>query len=396
MNQLSTYLQNTYTSNYITGTADCNLLVWGSKGEMEHTVKLCSLNIGFEYDPFSVDKDQAENYIGSLKERSKVYNKLFEYGSKFSDIIGIPFIIIVYPCLRKEFNNNWELSRQNYPEGDVMFYCKNITDGDQFVCSGKELRSKINYYLQIEALDEGTIKDKNKRISDYFHMWSRDFLSKSISKFDVDGFIINDEIGKAALIEFKRSNTPPIPFWYPEYDRPDYKLQLLFAQKIGADFWLLHHEDTECDPETNISFFKIESVTNEEYSYVKSSFRAMKLPLQGNNSLDTMISRFIQSGDIGSYNDGRDNLYCPLCGSLILSGMYGKYCPQKCGMVFGKYLGQELDDSQILDLITGNSIAAVKASGDEITIYPHLTSNQHEGKTYYFWSGSKYCHNCLQ
>ncbi len=383
MDQLNNYLLHTYNNNYITGIQDCNLLVWGAAGAAEHTPKFCSLIVGFEYDPHAITQTQAENFILSLKSRTIVYDKLYAYGLKFAESIGIPFVIIVYPCLRNEYENNWEESKQRYPEANVMFYYKNITAGRSSVFRGAELRSQIYGDLQVSYRDEGTTKDKNQRIADYFHLWSRDYLSKSLTKFDLDGFIFGNE--KSALIEFKRSNIPHIPLWYPIYDRPDYKLQLLFARSIGADFWLLHHEDEECRPDTNISFFKIENVTDEDQYFLKNSFRAMSLALQGDNSLDAIIRNFIQHGETGRRNDWNNSVYCPLCGAEIRNGMYGKYCPGKCGMKFNKFYGTDLSDRNILDLINGNPIAFTDSSGNEVMIYPNLRRHTYQGRTYYNW-----------
>ena len=294
MDELSDYLKMNYSKSYITGMEDCNLLLWGV--QKENIPKLCTLTIGIEYDPYNLTAETIKKILNNKYKTDAAFNRLVDFGSHFSKSSNIALVIIVYPSLRKKYNTRWEETRTIYNEEKVLFYFTSLSDAKEgSVISGKELRSRIYKYLGKEFSDCGTSKEKNKKLADYFHMWSRDFLSKNLIKFDIDGFIISDDKEKGVLIEIKRSNKPPIPDWKPySADKPDYELQYSFAKQIDAAFWLLHHEPGQCSDNTIISFFDIIGVdTSKSKNFLICSREHLQLPLKGNNSLDKIINAFI-------------------------------------------------------------------------------------------------------
>lgn len=42
---------------------------------------------------------------------------------------------------------------------------------------------------------------------------------------------------------------------------------------------------------------------------------------------------------------------CPKCGADVLSGKFGAYCKDKCGMNLSKALGVALSDKQVTDML---------------------------------------------
>ena len=47
---------------------------------------------------------------------------------------------------------------------------------------------------------------------------------------------------------------------------------------------------------------------------------------------------------------------CPKCGGDVLTGKYGAYCTEKCGMSLGYAMGRKLDEEQIKKLLAGEKI----------------------------------------
>lgn len=387
MDELSKYLLANYPDNYITGGDDCNLLIWGTEGAVRHTPKLCSLMIGLEYDPYRLPEAQIRDILNTDIQNDFTCQKLLWYGSEFAKKMQLPFLVIVYPSMRSEFEDNWEASTSKYDPGKVNFYCAQAKDSFQGrTVNGVALRSLIYDYLGVRYSDFGTGKEKNKRLADYFHMWSRDNLTRHIVKFDLDGFIFNNESGKSALVEFKRSSQVPwIPDWYPIYDKPDYILQYTFARMIGADFWLLHHERRVPLEEGYVSFFDIKDIDESKPEYfLRFRRRAMKLPLQGERSLDSIIQRFITSPG----TDVRDSFCCPLCGEPIRNGQYGYYCPGKssgsCDMNVGKHYDYVLEKNQLRSLLAGIPVSYHFKDRD-VSLSPKVERNEYQGRISYRW-----------
>ena len=47
---------------------------------------------------------------------------------------------------------------------------------------------------------------------------------------------------------------------------------------------------------------------------------------------------------------------CPNCGGEAVSGKYGAYCLNKCGMILGRVFGAALTDAQVGELLAGKKI----------------------------------------
>ena len=144
--------------------------------------------------------------------------------------------------------------------------------------------------------DAGTTKQEKSALSDSFHYWSRMSLSKSITKLDVDGIIVNDSGDKGILIEIKRSSRPPIPQWTPYLsDRSNYALEAKYSRAVEAYFWLLHHESRQCHDKEVISFYDISGVDEEkEEDFLLTRDTVLEYSLTGADSLDVRIEQFIR------------------------------------------------------------------------------------------------------
>lgn len=387
MNELAKYMLENYPNNFITGGDDCNLLIWGTEGAVRHTPRLCSLLIGLEYDPYNLPEARIRDALGTSFRSDLTCQKLLWYGSKFVEKMNLPFAVIVYPSMREEFEGRWEESGSRYDPERVQFFCAH--SGDSFqggTVSGAGLRSLIYGFLNVSYSDTGTGKEKNKTLADYFHMWSRECLTRHIVKFDLDGFIFNEDSGKSALVEFKRSSQYPwIPEWYPQYDKPDYILQHTFAKMIGADFWLLHHETRAPLSEGYVSFFDISDIDESEPEFfLRFRRRAMKLPLQGEGSLDSVIKRFISTPGTAA----PDGLICPLCGGTIKFGKFGYYCPGKsrgsCEMKVGKHYAYKLDEPQLRSLLAGIPVS-YRYNDRDTLLSPRMERREYEGETFCCW-----------
>ncbi|MDD6826108.1 MAG: DNA topoisomerase 3 [Oscillospiraceae bacterium] len=58
---------------------------------------------------------------------------------------------------------------------------------------------------------------------------------------------------------------------------------------------------------------------------------------------------------------------CPVCGNEITSGKYGFYCKGKCGMQIGKVYGKVLSETNIKNLLSGNTVT-LNSNGKKTTI----------------------------
>ena len=47
---------------------------------------------------------------------------------------------------------------------------------------------------------------------------------------------------------------------------------------------------------------------------------------------------------------------CPNCGGDVVSGTYGAYCSEKCGMSLSKLMGKKLSDNQVTSLLKGKKV----------------------------------------
>lgn len=299
MDELDEYLKNNYPNNYISGEQDCNLLLWGKNRTVP---KMFSLNIGAEYDPLEgfVGNTIADILNQKYQENSS-FKRLMKYGEVISAKSHIPFVIIVYPSLRKTYDGKWANTEHIYDRKQVVFYWFNIAQKENGkishkVLNGEQLKNNIYSILEVCFSDEGTGKDENSHLSDYFHFWSRQTLSKNITKLDIDGIIINNSGNKGVLIEIKRSSKPPIPAWKPKYDKANYILEFNYAKRIRSYFWLLHHESRPCKDDEIISFYNIVDIDeSQSEDFIISKETNLEMSVSGENSLKEKINNFLNN-----------------------------------------------------------------------------------------------------
>ncbi|MCI9342168.1 MAG: hypothetical protein HFI01_04175 [Lachnospiraceae bacterium] len=298
MDELAQYLSRKYPQNFICGYQDYNMLLWGMNKDDRVETRCFTLNIGLEYNPRKLNKNDVINILNKKYRDDPLFKQIFIYAKKMARNSDVPFIAIVYPSLRKKYNDNWEASILEYDPDRVEFYCKNIAEDESHVLSGLEMKNYLYRIIECDFEDEGTSKPKNKKLADYFQFWSRAKLSSKITKLDIDGFFV-DKLGNGILIEIKRSSKPKIPFWRPYInDKSDYMLQNDFAKRTGAYFWTLHHEGNgECTGDTLISFFSIIGVGTDSKSekFLICDDEAVPIPLEGINSFNTRINKVLDA-----------------------------------------------------------------------------------------------------
>lgn len=296
MDELVQYLRVKYPENFICGYQDCNMLLWGTKNNDSIETKCFTLNIGLEYNPLRLNKDNVLDILNKKYVCEPSFNQLYTYAKRMASNSDVPFIVIVYPSLREKYDNNWEKSIVEYDQDRVEFYCKNVVEDKSHILSGTELKHYLYSILSCDFKDEGTSKPKNKKLADYFQFWSRSKLSSKITKLDIDGLFI-DKSGKSILIEIKRSCKPRIPKWSPYIDdKSDYILQDNFAKRIGAYFWTLHHEGNgNCTDDTQISFFSVIGIDNNSNNqqFLICDDKSVPIPLEGTNGLNTKINKIL-------------------------------------------------------------------------------------------------------
>jgi len=300
MDELDVYLKSNYPENYISGEPDCNLLLWGKNGTEP---KMFSLNIGVEYSPIEGIKDRTiADVLNDKYRRNSSFKRLMKYGEKIAQMSGLPFVILCYPSLRSDFDKMWADTEAIYPREGVIFYWLDLSKKENGkityeTINGDNLKKRIYSNLGVSFIDEGTGKDENSHLSDYFHFWSRQTLSRNITKLDIDGIIINNAGNRGILVEIKRSSKPPIPKWKPKYDKANYILESNYAQRILSYFWLLHHESRECDDEEIVSFYNIIGTDEKQtVDFIISNEIVLEMKVSGENSLREKIDNFIYGG----------------------------------------------------------------------------------------------------
>lgn len=296
MDELAQYLSIKYPENFICGYQDCNMLLWGGKKDNIIETKCFTLNIGLEYNPLNLNKDTVIDILNQNYIKEQAFKRLFSYAKRMADKSDVPFIVIVYPSLREKYNNNWENSVLEYDQNRVEFYCKNMMEDNSHILSGVEMKNYLYGILSCDFKDEGTNKQKNKKLADYFQFWSRSKLSSKITKLDIDGFFV-DKFGESILIEIKRSRKPRIPYWRPYInDKSDYILQNDFAKRIGSYFWTLHHEGNgKCTDDTLLSFFSVTGVdiSSDSKEFLICDDKSVPIPLEGINSFSKKVNKIL-------------------------------------------------------------------------------------------------------
>ena len=294
MDELNEYLRSKYPVNYWTGEKDCNLLIWGANREPS----MCTINIGIEYNPYDEEANKKE-IIDILTHKYKTdyaFTRLIRYGKYISDKSAVPFGLIIYPSLRQKYQDRWEESEKEYDREKVRFYWSDLANSTVFDLSGKQLKDLLYNKMGAIYTDAGTTKDENSHLADYFHFWSRETLSKNITKLDIDAMILSDNSENGILIEIKRSSKPPIPKWVPhKNDKANYILELEYAKKINALFWLLHHESRPCNNNDIISFYDIKGINSDKTSdYLMTSETVLECVVSGDNSLCSRIEEYLR------------------------------------------------------------------------------------------------------
>jgi hypothetical protein len=313
MDQLTSYLLGKYPNNFICGTEQCDILLWGIQQDHEMIPKMITLNVAFDYIPTSIPEENIVNYLNNKYTTDIHFNKMYKHCKELATLKKLNFSVFVYPSLPSFADNYWHKSTQEYKLDEVNFYVKDVMNNSPFKYNGKELVSYIYKVLGKTYTDKGSTKEQNKTIHDYFQFWSRNNLSTYIKKLDCDGILKNNANNKHALIEIKRSSIPPIPQWKPYVnDSNNYKTQLAFSKKLNAKCWLLQHEGKGViSSTTNISFYDIDSANNEKiqelYEVQKQTKKAqygdylicnrqeVPLAIDGTHSLNQIISNFINS-----------------------------------------------------------------------------------------------------
>ncbi len=272
--ELDNYLKRKYPNNYITGDDRCSLLVWGSPTKDGIIPKLCTLTIGVDYESHYATRDVIIDSVNTLwRDPTSPIRRLYNYGKLIAQYSNIEFGIICFPTRDNASKDNETISFLTVFSSDAMLLNKSV------VMNGRELRQKLISTLDLTTTQTGTSKDKNKSTADFFHDWSRDNMPSSITKFDIDGILVNFNGNvEKILIEIKRSNIPPIPEWKPYLeDMPDFILLFRLSSATGSEMWIMHHNGLgKCTDDTVVSLFVVEGVSEGELSYSKE-YREIKL-----------------------------------------------------------------------------------------------------------------------
>ncbi len=146
MDELSDFLKECYPSNYWTGDKDCNLLIWGNE---EHKPRLCSLNIGIEYNPLSGRNERYEirDYLNDRYLKDDTFKRLISYSKSVAQSHSIPISVIAYPSMREKYDGKWQNSERDYDRKDVIFYLFDLEKNNSDRLKGNELKEKIYDYI---------------------------------------------------------------------------------------------------------------------------------------------------------------------------------------------------------------------------------------------------------
>lgn len=272
MDQLNQYLTQKYSPYYIPGSGSGDILMWGTTRDSQIIPGFLSLNVGVDYDPLSPNPNLTKGMITDTLNQSYAdfdgnspFAAFFRIFRLLSYRADLPCIFIAYPTLPAYSDDQWEKTLEAYPLEDVRFYVWNLKEPKAKFLTGKELKNEIYSILDVNFQDQGTGKEKNKSIHDYFHYWSRCFLSAHIRKQDCDGILFDKSGTNCSLIEIKRSSNPPIPKWRPYIDdENNYRNQLAFARSLKACFRLLQHEGNPVTEAGQVSFWDIRGINETE------------------------------------------------------------------------------------------------------------------------------------
>lgn len=287
MDQLDQYLKEKYSESYISGDEHCSLLLWGypdSDGNV--TPRMITVTVGVSYPASTKDKAVIRRAWEKLwNDERSAFRRLYQCGKYLSETTGFRLAIICFP---KEASVDTTYDNVSFLG---IFSSDTRALKESVLLNGAELKKRLYSEIGIDDREIGTTKEVNRSIADFFHAWSRDYLSPKLIKLDIDGMFLFPSDKKNAgklLLEIKRSNIPPIPKWRPySNDLPDYQLLLAFASKIGAELWILHHDGmADCNENTIISLFIVDKVHGGNMTYRKE---ILSLRLGGKESFDTIL-----------------------------------------------------------------------------------------------------------
>lgn len=303
--QLNQYLLSTYSS-YFSGSNGSDILLWSS-AKYNSIPQICSLNVGMDFDleAIAANGEDIEKYIRKKLNQKycddKMFKRTLNWGKMIAQVGNTRFVTIVYPSFDKYKLKEWHGLEKKYPFSEVKFFYKDFTCGGKSgLVSGESLRKEIHHLLSISNQRIGTNKEENRQIADYFHYWSRNYLSPEIVKNDVDGGFFDSQTSESVLIEIKRSNKPQLEKWWPyKEDRANYYMEFQFCSKNNLHYWILHHTGkNKIDSNSRISFFDVNNVDPQcatshfitvNNSYCKDQIEIM--PLSGRNSLENELEK---------------------------------------------------------------------------------------------------------
>ena len=78
---------------------------------------------------------------------------------------------------------------------------------------------------------------------------------------------------------------------------------------------------------------------------------------------------------------------CPHCGGTIVTGTYGAYCRNNCGMRPANIYKTRLTNEQVVSLLNGRPVT-IQDNGQQKTVLPEIVANEWNGKTYYNWKSA--------
>lgn len=93
----------------------------------------------------------------------------------------------------------------------------------------------------------------------------------------------------------------------------------------------------------------------------------------------TLVEGYNQRVDNTSFSSSQQQVLgkCPKCGSDVMSGRYGPYCKQKCGMYLAKVRGKALTDKQVEKLLSGK-VVVITVSGKKFDVFPQVESYSYQ------------------
>lgn len=191
------------------------------------------------------------------------------------------------------------LIEHDFFEKDVKVIDANKNRTNKYSVSFNELEELILRKFEISnTSSDGVIKSVNKddKVQDPFHVWSRETFGKKIIKTDIDCLLFKDRV--MATIEVKNTTIKghTIESWQPfKVDQVNYKIVGLFSEKIlGCDFITLHYQrkskiDTKLNSENiDIGLWPY----NPDFTQFSSKTNRKKM------TLSQVISNYIKKDDL--------------------------------------------------------------------------------------------------